>query len=129
MNPSIVDFIPQKDYRGYTFSAFICISNGARPMKKPFIGFKKSFLLLLLFTLSFFNIVLSQRACVIKEEINHSAVMTDMETTAPLPNVIIIPVVVHILYNDPEQNISNSRVKSQIKVLNEDFRKKNNDAA
>jgi hypothetical protein len=41
--------------------------------------------------------------------------------------VVIIPVVVHIVYNTPEQNISNEQVRSQIAVLNTDYRKKNKD--
>ena len=32
-----------------------------------------------------------------------------------------IPVVVHVLYNNPDQNISDERIFSQIDVLNEDF--------
>lgn len=42
---------------------------------------------------------------------------------------IIIPVVVHILYNGTAEDISNARVNSQIQVLNEDFRRLNMDAA
>lgn len=43
-------------------------------------------------------------------------------------NVVIkIPVVVHILYNQPGENISNERVYSQIRVLNENFRRLNAD--
>jgi hypothetical protein len=37
--------------------------------------------------------------------------------------VIIIPVVVHILYHYPEQNISDERIFSQIAALNRDFRR------
>lgn len=48
-------------------------------------------------------------------------------TNSPLPTIFRIPVVVHILYNTSVQNISNDQVISQIKVLNEDFRKKNAD--
>lgn len=44
-------------------------------------------------------------------------------------SLITIPVVVHILYNRPEENISDARVFSQIKVLNECFRKLNADTA
>lgn len=40
-----------------------------------------------------------------------------------------IPVVVHILYNKPEENISDERIYSQIKVLNECFRRMNADTA
>lgn len=43
--------------------------------------------------------------------------------------VIQIPVVVHILYNAPSQNVSDEQVKSQIDALNRDFRKRNFDTA
>lgn len=39
--------------------------------------------------------------------------------------IIIIPVVVHVVYNNTSQNISNEQVRSQIEVLNKDYRKKN----
>ena len=38
-----------------------------------------------------------------------------------------IPVVVHVVHKTPVQNISDAQVKSQIDVLNHDFRKANND--
>src|SRR6478735_757319 len=47
-----------------------------------------------------------------------------MKTSATVVN---IPVVVHVLYNTTSQNISDAQVKSQIDVLNEDFRKLNAD--
>ncbi len=46
-----------------------------------------------------------------------------MKTTS----VVNIPVVVHVVYNTSAQNISDAQVKSQIDVLNEDFRKLNAD--
>ena len=42
---------------------------------------------------------------------------------------IVIPTVVHIVYRNSSQNISNAQVQSQIDVLNEDFRRLNADAA
>ena len=39
-----------------------------------------------------------------------------------------VPVVVHIVYNTPEQNLSDEIIHSQIQVLNEDFRRLNADA-
>ncbi|MFZ1790670.1 MAG: zinc metalloprotease [Saprospiraceae bacterium] len=42
--------------------------------------------------------------------------------------VITIPVVVHVVYKDSIQNISNAQILSQIDVLNEDFRRLNDDA-
>ncbi|WP_460610741.1 M43 family zinc metalloprotease [Hymenobacter terrigena] len=40
---------------------------------------------------------------------------------------VIIPVVVHVLYNTAAQNISDAQVQSQIAVLNEDYQKLNAD--
>ena len=39
--------------------------------------------------------------------------------------LVTLPVVVHVLYTNTTQNISMSQIKSQIRVLNEDFRKAN----
>jgi hypothetical protein len=44
-------------------------------------------------------------------------------------SLIKIPVVVHILYNTPEQNISEQQVISQIDALNRDFRRLNADTS
>ncbi|MEL6847204.1 MAG: zinc metalloprotease, partial [Bacteroidota bacterium] len=38
-----------------------------------------------------------------------------------------IPVVVHVIYRTGEQNISEAQIRSQIRVLNEDFQRKNAD--
>ena len=45
----------------------------------------------------------------------------------PSQVAITIPVVVHVVYNTAEQNISDAQVQSQIDVLNEDFDATNND--
>lgn len=42
---------------------------------------------------------------------------------------IEIPVIVHVLYNAPVENISNAQINSQIDVLNEDFNNDNADAS
>ena len=42
-------------------------------------------------------------------------------------SVVTIPVVFHIVYKYPQQNISNAVVQSQIDVLNKDFRRRNAD--
>lgn len=41
-------------------------------------------------------------------------------------NLITIPLVVHIVWHSPEENISDAQVQSQVEVLNEDFRALNN---
>src|SRR5687768_9645572 len=43
------------------------------------------------------------------------------------PGVVTVPVVVHVVYNTADQNISDAQVQSQIDVLNEDFTATNND--
>ncbi|MBS1735441.1 MAG: T9SS type A sorting domain-containing protein [Bacteroidetes bacterium] len=43
--------------------------------------------------------------------------------------VIIVPVVVHILYNNSTQNISDEQVNSQINILNADYRRLNSDTS
>jgi len=42
--------------------------------------------------------------------------------------VINIPVYVHVVYSNSNENISDAQVASQIAVLNDDFRRNNNDA-
>jgi len=43
--------------------------------------------------------------------------------------IIRIPVVVHILYSQASQNISDAQVKTQIDILNKDFRRRNADTS
>ncbi len=49
------------------------------------------------------------------------------DQAAAVPELITIPVVVHILYNKAEQNLSTEQVMSQVEALNRDFRGKNED--
>ena len=46
---------------------------------------------------------------------------------ATAPKTRTIPVVVHVVYRNDRQNISNAQVQSQIRILNQDFRMKNRD--
>jgi hypothetical protein len=48
-------------------------------------------------------------------------------SSEPIGKTITIPVVVHVLYHYPHENISDSIVKTQIIALNRDFRKLNGD--
>lgn len=43
--------------------------------------------------------------------------------------ILTIPVVIHVLYNNPTQNIADQQILSQLAVLNNDFRRMNTDAA
>jgi len=45
-----------------------------------------------------------------------------------LKSIITIPIVVHVVYNSPQQNISDQQIQSQITVLNNDYRRTNIDA-
>lgn len=49
--------------------------------------------------------------------------------TGTTQTLITIPVVVHVIYNSAEQNISDAQIQSQIDVLNRDYRKLNADTA
>lgn len=57
-----------------------------------------------------------------------------MDTTRLLPNallrsVVTIPVVVHVVYLTPQEDISDDQIFSQIAVLNEDYRRLNANAS
>ncbi len=43
-------------------------------------------------------------------------------------DIITIPVVVHVIYSNTTENISEAQIQSQIDVINEDFRRTNSDA-
>lgn len=43
--------------------------------------------------------------------------------------IVTIPVVVHVVFNTPTQNISDAQINSQIAILNQDFRRLNADAS
>jgi len=48
----------------------------------------------------------------------------DMKVTG----VITIPVVVHVIYSNNNENISEAQINSQLQVMNDDFRRTNSDA-
>lgn len=63
---------------------------------------------------------------------NEEAIQNKIQTLSvqKLSSVIItIPVVVHVVYNKTAQNISDAQIKSQIDVLNQDYRKLNADTS
>ncbi len=64
-----------------------------------------------------------------KEISNSAAVVSSLQSTSDTDiEVITIPVVVHVVYNTTQQNISDAQVISQINVLNKDYRGNNNDS-
>lgn len=50
-----------------------------------------------------------------------------MTGAAMREGITTIPIVVHVVYNTPEENISAAQVRSQIPVLNKDYNLKNSD--
>ena len=100
------------------------------------------FILILLFS----NTLFAQKRCGISDylrllENNHPEIMDEKKTLEKgiqkwikdnpkykLRSIITIPVVVHVVYNSPQQNISDQQIQSQITVLNNDYRRTNIDA-
>lgn len=70
-------------------------------------------------------------------EIRANVAMNEAETGVKLrmgeaafrTGITTVPVVVHVIHRTAAENISDAQVKSQIKVLNEDFRAKNKDVS
>src|SRR5690606_32592405 len=52
----------------------------------------------------------------------------NMEQSRIDGSIITIPVVVHVIYSNSNENISDAQILSQIQVLNDDFRRMNSDA-
>lgn len=77
------------------------------------------------------SVSLAQR-CIVKEDFDRSLLrrggITSVRDT--LPNeVIVIPVVIHVLYNNAAQNISDEQIAAQILALNLDYRRRNADTS
>jgi hypothetical protein len=62
----------------------------------------------------------------IASENSHVAVLQGLRSLTRT-GVTSIPVVVHVVYNTAQQNVSSAQINSQIAVLNRDFRKTNAD--
>jgi hypothetical protein len=63
-----------------------------------------------------------------RDEIENLALRYTLHAEAALrPGVTRIPVVVHVVWNTAQQNISDAQINSQIDVLNRDFRRTNPD--
>lgn len=63
----------------------------------------------------------------IKNTLQQTSPLTQRDTFAN--EIINIPVVVHVLYNTPAQNISDAQIQSQLTALNKDFNNQNTDRA
>ena len=62
-------------------------------------------------------------------EMSHQEMEQDAETEGVERNVRIIPVVVHILHNYGNENISDAQVHDAIRIMNEDFQRRQPDSA
>lgn len=89
------------------------------------------FIFLLLSLCFAFHFGFGQRVCLTDtREVKSLSLTPELGLRDTLSDeVIMIPVVVHVLYNNSAQNISDAQVMSQLIVLNEDFRMQNSDAA
>ncbi len=58
----------------------------------------------------------------------HTRSVVDNAVNQRVDGLITIPVVVHVIYSNSNENISDAQIQSQIEVLNEDFRRQNGDA-
>lgn len=93
---------------------------------------------LILYCIFFIGFTLTanaQRTCVIKDAPASYRILGDggpafdngVQRDTLADEIIIIPVVVHLLYNTDIQNITNEQIRSQITALNNDFRMMNAD--
>ncbi|WP_377267030.1 zinc metalloprotease [Peterkaempfera sp. SMS 1(5)a] len=66
-----------------------------------------------------------------RARIENHAFLAETERRAVREGITLIPVVVHVVHNpaSPAQNISDEQVRSQIDVLNRDYRRDNPDSA
>jgi hypothetical protein len=96
---------------------------------------KKNALLLFLFSAWWSSQVLAQAPCAFNTDsarnkfAHHPSVWRSIGAQQPdqTHSVVTIPVVVHVIWHDPSENISDAQIFSQLDVLNEDFRKHNAD--
>jgi hypothetical protein len=77
-------------------------------------------------SLSFNQQLLEVESFIHQQKTQDRQYRTNSENSMP---VIVIPVVVHVLYNNASQNISDEQVRSQIEALNRDFRRNNKDTS
>ena len=66
----------------------------------------------------------------VRDDIENQAVLFELAgADVQRPGITRIPVVVHVVWNTPAQNISDAQIASQIDVLNRDFRRTNPDVS
>ena len=72
---------------------------------------------------------LKERQQVLKQSIQQALAQRGRGQNLRADVVITIPVVFHVVYNSEEENVSDEALLSQLKVLNDDFRRLNADTA
>ena len=80
------------------------------------------FLFLSIYTLQ----AAAQRQCN-TQYINNTFSIASQSNSLSAEKTIVIPVVVHVVFNDPTENISEVQIRSQIDALNADFSRSNTD--
>jgi hypothetical protein len=75
--------------------------------------------------------VTAQRICTGSNELNTQAATQQINAIVPGSNfneqAIVIPVVVHVLYNNSFENITDAQIQSQLDAINADFSRSNAD--
>ncbi len=64
----------------------------------------------------------------IEKRVNRLAKQKNISRKRP-GKTTIIPVVFHVIYNDPESNVPKDKIMENLKTLNEDFQKRNSDTS
>ena len=68
------------------------------------------------------------RGKILEDIESHTSKWIKRKSKTSLRSVITIPIVVHVVYRTPTENISDAQIQTQIDVLNADFRRLNADA-
>ncbi len=63
------------------------------------------------------------------EQVLQNLIKSHAASKSTKSTIITIPVVVHVVYNNPSENISTAQVLAQIAILNNDYRRLNADTS
>ena len=63
------------------------------------------------------------------EQVLQNLIKSHPASKSTKSTIITIPVVVHVVYNNPSENISTAQVLAQIAILNNDYRRLNADTS
>lgn len=68
------------------------------------------------------------RALLLQQADDHAAQYAQAHAAGEPRSLVIIPVVVHVVWNTSSENVSDARIQAQIDQLNQDFSRTNSDA-